>query len=155
VLIFFASLTSTISISEIPITFLIEEYKLSRVKATLFTAAVTLVMSTLCALSFNVLDNVKLFGMNLFDLMNYAASNVFMLIGGLFTAIYVGWFLDRKIVRDQFTNGGRLRGSAQPYVIFVCAMWRPFRYCSSSCFSQASFEPCGSCLTQSAWWQWA
>jgi len=118
VLIFFASLTSTISISEIPITFLIEEYKLSRVKATLFTAAVTLVMSTLCALSFNVLDNVKLFGMNLFDLMNYAASNVFMLIGGLFTAIYVGWFLDRKIVRDQFTNGGRLRGSAQPYVIF-------------------------------------
>jgi len=118
VLVFIASLTSTISMSEIPITFMIEEHHISRNRATLITAIITFVMAVVCALSFNVLEDVKLFGMNLFDLMNYAASNVFMLLGGLFTAVYVGWFLDRKIVTQQFTNNGQLKGAAQPWIIF-------------------------------------
>ena len=117
-LVFFASLTSTISLSEIPITFLIEEHKQSRPKAILWTALFTFVLATLAALSFNVLDDIKLFGKNIFDIMDYAASNVFMLLGGLFTAVYVGWILDRKVVHDQLTNGGRLKGTAEPYLIF-------------------------------------
>jgi len=118
-LVFFASLTSTISLSEIPITFLIEEHKLSRPRAIGWVALFTLFLSTLAALSFNVLDGIKLFGMGIFDLMDYAASNVFMLLGGLFTAVYVGWILDRKIVHDQLTNGGQLKASwVEPYLIF-------------------------------------
>ena len=117
-LVFFASLTSTISLSEIPITFFVEEYNVSRRKATLWCAALTVVISTLSALSFNVLDHVTLAGMNLFDIFNYAASNVFMLMGGLFTAVYVGWFMDRAIIERQLTNGGALRSRVQGYVIF-------------------------------------
>ena len=117
-LVFFASLTSTISLSEIPITFLIEEHKLTRPKAINWTALITFALATIAALSFNVLDDVKLFDKNIFDLMDYAASNIFMLLGGLFTAVYVGWFLDRKVIHDQLTNGGRLKGTAEPYLIF-------------------------------------
>ena len=117
-LVFFASLTSTISLSEIPITFLIEEHKMSRPRAIVWTALLTLTLSTLAALSFNVLGDVKLFDMNIFDLMDYTASNVFMLLGGLFTAVYVGWILDRKVVHDQMTNGGLLKGAMEPYLIF-------------------------------------
>ncbi len=117
-LVFFASLTSTISLSEIPITFLIEEHKLSRPRAIAWTALFTFALAVLAALSFNALDDVKLWDKNIFDMMDYAASNIFMLIGGLFTAVYVGWILDRKVVHDQLTNGGRLKGSAEPYLIF-------------------------------------
>ena len=118
-LVFFASLTSTISLSEIPITFLIEERKLSRPRAINWTALFTFVLATIAALSFNVLDDVKLWGKNIFDMMDYAASNIFMLLGGLFTAVYVGWILDRKVVHDQLTNGGRLKGTlVEPYLIF-------------------------------------
>ncbi len=118
-LVFFASLTSTISLSEIPITFLIEEHKLSRRVAILWSAFFTFILAVLAALSFNVLDDVKLFGKSIFDAMDYAASNIFMLIGGLFTAVYVGWILDRKIVHDQLTNGGRLKATVvEPYLIF-------------------------------------
>ena len=80
-LVFFASLTSTISLSEIPITFLIEEHKQSRPKAIMWTALFTFMLATLAALSFNVLDDIKLFGKNIFDMMDYAASNIFMLLG--------------------------------------------------------------------------
>lgn len=117
-LVFFASLTSTISLSEIPITFMIEEHKISRPRAIFWTALLTIVLAVVASLSFNVLDDVKLFGMSIFDLMDYSASNVFMLLGGLFTAVYVGWILDRKVVRDQLTNGGRLKGGMEPYLIF-------------------------------------
>ena len=118
-LVFFASLTSTISLSEIPITFLIEEHKLSRRVAIMWTALLSLILAVLAALSFNVLDDVVLFGKSIFDAMDYAASNIFMLIGGLFTAVYVGWILDRKVVHDQLTNGGRLKATVvEPYLIF-------------------------------------
>ena len=117
-LVFFASLTSTISLSEIPITFLIEEHKTSRPVAIVWTAVITLVLSTVAALSFNVLDNVTLFGKRIFDVMDYAASNIFMLLGGLFTAMYVGWVMDRKVIHDQLTNGGKLKGAMEPYLIF-------------------------------------
>ena len=117
-LVFFASLTSTISLSEIPITFMIEEHKMSRPRAIAWTALFTLVLAVLAALSFNVLDDVKLWDKNIFDMMDYAASNIFMLLGGLFTAVYVGWILDRKVIRDQLTNGGRLKGAMEPYLVF-------------------------------------
>ena len=117
-LLFFASLTSTISISEIPITFLIEDHKMTRPRAIAWTALVTIALAVVAALSFNVLDDIKLWGKNIFDMMDYAASNIFMLIGGIFTALYVGWVMDRKIIHDQLTNGGRLKGTMEPYVLF-------------------------------------
>jgi Na+-dependent transporters of the SNF family len=118
-LVFFASLTSTISLSEIPITFMIEEHKMTRRIAIAWTALLTFTLAVLAALSFNVLDDVTIFGKNIFDAMDYAASNIFMLLGGLFTAVYVGWILDRKVVHDQLTNGGRLKGRVvEPYLIF-------------------------------------
>ena len=117
-LVFFASLTSTISLSEIPITFLIEEHKMSRPRAIAWTALITFALATVAAMSFNVLDSIKLWGKNIFDMMDYAASNIFMLIGGLFTAIYVGWIMDRKIVHEQLTNGGLLKARMEPFVVF-------------------------------------
>ncbi len=117
-LVFFASLTSTIALSEIPITFFQEEYHMSRNAATWWCAAAVGFISLLSALSFNVLDKVTLAGMNLFDVFNYAASNVFMLLGGLVTAVYVGWFLDRTIIHDQLTNHGTLTSRIERYTIF-------------------------------------
>lgn len=117
-LVFFASLTSTISLSEIPITFMIEEHKMSRPRAIAWTALFTFALAVIAALSFNVLDDIKLWGKNIFDMMDYAASNIFMLIGGVFTAVYVGWIMDRKVIHEQLTNGGRLKGRMEPYLLF-------------------------------------
>lgn len=119
ILLLFASLTSTISLSEIFISFLMEEHQLSRQKAIWASASIVVVLAVLCALSFNVLSSVKLFGMNLFDLFNYLSSNVFMLLGGLFTAVFVGWFLDRRIVAEQLTNRGRLNVPVMHYLM-IC-----------------------------------
>lgn len=125
VLLFFAALTSTISLSEIPITFISEEFKISRKKATFIVAIFTLVFAVLSALSFNMLSSIVVAEMNLFDLFNYLASNFFMLLGGLFTAIYVGWFLDKKVITAQLTNNGALRTRVQGAVVFCLRFIAP------------------------------
>ena len=118
VLLLFASLTSTISLSEISIAFSIEEHGQTRSRATLWCVLVVTSIATVCALSFNVLSDIKAFGMNIFDLLNYASANVFMLLGGLFTAVIVGWQLDRKIVNAQLSDGSRLAPTLVRTVVF-------------------------------------
>lgn len=119
VLLFFASITSTISLSEIPITFMIDEYKISRGKAIAITATLMTIIAVLSALSFSTLSNVTIFGKNIFDFLDYVGPNFFMLLGGLVTAIYVGWILKKTVVHDQLTNGGMHRSRfVQPYIIF-------------------------------------
>lgn len=118
-LLFFASITSTISLSEIPITFLIDEYKISRVKAIAITAVLMTIIAVLSALSFSTLSDVKLLGRNLFDFLDFVGPNFFMLLGGLVTAIYVGWVLKKDVIHEQLTNGGMHRSRfVQPYIIF-------------------------------------
>ena len=118
-LLFFASITSTISLSEIPITFMIDEYKISRVKAIAITAVLMTIIAVLSALSFSTLSEVKLLGRNLFDFLDFVGPNFFMLLGGLVTAIYVGWVLKKDVIHEQLTNGGMHRSRfVQPYIIF-------------------------------------
>lgn len=117
ILLFFASITSTISLSEIPITFMIDEYKMSRTKAIIITAVLMSVIAVLSALSFSTLSEVKLLGRNIFDFLDFVGPNFFMLLGGLVTAIYVGWILKKDVVHNQLTNGGFRRSHfAIPYI---------------------------------------
>ena len=119
ILLFFASITSTISLSEIPITFMIDEYKLSRGKAIILTALQMGLVAVLSALSFSSLSNVTSIGKNIFDFLDFVGPNFFMLLGGLVTAIYVGWILKKDVIHNQLTNDGMHRSSfVQPYIIF-------------------------------------
>lgn len=107
-LLFFASITSTISMSEISITFFIEEYKMSRQKATSVNTGIAVVFGTLCSLSFGVLGGVKIFGKTIFDFFDYVSSNILLPLGGILICLFVGWVLDKRFLHDEITNHGRL-----------------------------------------------
>ncbi|MFI3239741.1 MAG: sodium-dependent transporter [Bacteroidales bacterium] len=100
-LLFFASITSTISMSEISISYFIEEFKVSRAKAAAFSTSIAVVFGVLCALSFGPLADVKLFDLTFFDFFNRVSSEIMLPIGGFFYVLFVGWVLDRKMVRQQ------------------------------------------------------
>ena len=58
-------------------------------------------------------------GVALFDFFDYVASNIMLPVGGMLIAIFTGWYLDKKIVRDEITNKGTLRARYLPVVIFI------------------------------------
>lgn len=118
VLLFFASITSTISMSEIFITFCTEEHAMSRKKATRLNTIIAIVLGTLCALSFNVLADLKIFGKTIFDLFDYVSSNILLPIGGFILAVFVGWIMDKRIVKEQLTNKGTLNVRSMKLIIF-------------------------------------
>jgi NSS family neurotransmitter:Na+ symporter len=67
---------------------------------------IAIVFGALCALSFNVLKDVKVWDFTIFDIFEYVSSNILLPVGGLFFAWFVGWYIDKKIVTEQFTNYG-------------------------------------------------
>lgn len=108
-LLIIASLTSTISMSEVSIVYLTEEKGISRNKATVLNTAIAMFFSVICALSFGCLKDWSFFGLfniNLFVSFDFLTSNILMPLGGLVFSIYVGWFLDRKIIKEQLSCNG-------------------------------------------------
>lgn len=106
VLLFVASLTSTISMFEIVIAFLVRSRGMGRVGAVSLTIGVVAVLAALCSLSFGPLADVKLLDMNFFNLFDYVSSNVCLPLGGMLISIFVGWVVDRKIVWHELAGPG-------------------------------------------------
>ncbi len=116
-----AALSSSISMMEVGVAYLVEEKKLTRHKATILLFLITLVVGVLCSLSFGVLSGVKLFGNTIFNFCDRLASNFLMTIGALLFSIFVGWRMDKSAVKDELTNNGQLRGTGKifPVVYFL------------------------------------
>lgn len=112
-MLFLASVTSTISMSEISISFFAEQWKLSRGKACWINLLIALTFGVLCALSFGPLSSL-----DMFSIFNNATSNVLLPLGGMLLSIFAGWVLDRKVLRAQLTNGGPHRKMAWHLVVF-------------------------------------
>lgn len=119
-LLFVASITSIVSVAEIFISVLCDQYKMSRKKATGLACSIGLVLSLLCALSLGPCRELIFNGTSLFDIFDYVASNILMPLGGMFCSIFVGWVIDRRYIKDQVTNNGELRFPLlRPLVFFL------------------------------------
>ena len=116
-----AALSSSISMMEVGVAYLVEEKKQPRHKATVLLFVVTLVIGVLCALSFGTLSGVKLFGNTIFNFCDKLASNFLMTVGALLFSVFVGWKMDKAAVREELTNGGSLRGANKlfPIIYFL------------------------------------
>lgn len=117
-LLFMASITSTISMSEISIAYFSEEHKMSRNNASLLNTVIAIVLGSLCALSFNVMGDFKIFGMTLFELFDYVSSNILLPLGGVFFSVIVGWVISKHIVKDEITNHGAIKVRSMGAIMF-------------------------------------
>jgi NSS family neurotransmitter:Na+ symporter len=101
-----AALTSSISMLEVGVAYLVEEKRLSRRKAVVVLFVFCWVLGTICSLSFGPLSGFKIFGNTIFSFCDRLVSIFLMTFGGLLFTIFVGWKMKRADVRDEFTSGG-------------------------------------------------
>jgi NSS family neurotransmitter:Na+ symporter len=113
-----AATGAMLSMMEVPVVILHERFGMSRTKATVLTIAVLVVMGSSCALTNNVLADFKLFGMNIFDLFDFASSNVLLPLGGIAVALFVGWVWGRDNFQRALSNQGALHNAAVTGVVF-------------------------------------
>jgi len=101
-LVTFAAITSSISLVEPAIAWLIERLKTTRAKAALVVGGLAWLMGLGSAFSFNIWEDLHFVrGMTFFDLMDYVSNNILLPLGGVLIALFAGWGIDQQITRDQ------------------------------------------------------
>lgn len=122
-LLLIASLTSTISLSEVGVAFCVEHWHFSRRKALAVTIGIVTFFGIFCALSFGPLSSVKIFGMTIFDVFDYVTSNIFLPLGGMLVSIFVGWIVDRATVDYQLSPAPRILRKVIIFLLrYICPL---------------------------------
>lgn len=101
VLLVFAAWTSSISLIEPAVAWLVERKGMSRNKASAICGFVTWFVGLGTVFSFNIWADYKVFDKTLFDLLDFLTSNIMLPLGGLLIAIFVGWTMRESSVRDE------------------------------------------------------
>ena len=114
-----AALTSLISLHEVSTAFFHEELRIGRKKAALIVTLSCSVLGAFCSLSLGGYEVMSFLGKTLFDIFDFVTGQVFLPVCGFLTCLMVGWYLPHKLVRDEFTNWGTLRGSLFHVYIFA------------------------------------
>lgn len=128
ILLYFATITSAISIIEPMAAYLIEAVpSLGRKKATLILFGVVWVSGIFVALGFNEWSAVTIFGLNIFDTLDALTSRFVMPISAMLSAVFIGWYMQRKLVQSEIHLTGWqwslwffiIRYVAPPCILFV------------------------------------
>ncbi len=120
-----AALTSAISMLEVGVAFLTDEWKMNRRRATLLLAFLCWLVGILCSLSFGPLAHLKLLGYTFFDFLDHLCSDWLLPLGGLIFTLFVGWKMSKADVRDEFTNEGTVNTRIFGVVYFLMRYLAP------------------------------
>jgi NSS family neurotransmitter:Na+ symporter len=96
VMLVIAALTSSISLIEPAVAWLVENKDFSREKACVWTGLATWLLGLGTVFSFNVWSNVKFFDRSIFQLLDYLTANLMLPIGGFCIAIFAGWIMKQQ-----------------------------------------------------------
>lgn len=109
IVLFFAALTSSISLLEVVVAFLSEEFKMKRSWAT-FTASLSVtIVAVLCSLSLGLLNDWTICKLPLFDFLDKLSADFLLPIGGLLFVIFAGWKMSDEEYFDELSNGNTLK----------------------------------------------
>ncbi len=124
VLVFFAALTSSISIMEAIVSSIIDKFKISRVKATLFTFAFGIIVGIVVCLGYNIwyfeytLPNGT--AGQILDILDYVSNSLMLPIVALFTCLLI-WVCSPKSITDEieYGLGNKAFGRENLYIIMI------------------------------------
>lgn len=103
-----AALTSTMSLLEVVVSYTIEKFNMDRKKAVAICTLLITVLGVFASLSNGPLSGEVFFGKNFFDFLDYLTANYFLTIAAFITSLFVGWKLDKSIIKNQLTNEGAI-----------------------------------------------
>lgn len=101
-----AALTSSVSLLEVVVAYLIDQKGMARKKAVYGTGAIMTVTGILSSLSLGVMSGVTFLGVGVFDFFDILTDKIFLAIGGLLLAVFVGWVVKKEDLEAELTNEG-------------------------------------------------
>lgn len=105
ILLLFAAWTSSISLLEPAVAWLVENRGIARARSAAIAGLIAWVLGIGSVLSFNLWQDYRLFDKTYFDIMEYVTSNIMLPLGGLLIAVFTAWFMSRKAVIEELGLG--------------------------------------------------
>lgn len=101
----FAGITSAISMLEPTVFYLINRFNFSRLKAAFICSLFFYILGIFALLS-NITqysELLKIGSKGLFDWLDFVTSTTLVPIGGILVLVFVGYFMDKKRIKDELT----------------------------------------------------
>ena len=125
VLLAVAALTSTISLLEVIVAYLVEEVHLSRRWSTVLASVACMAVGVFASLSLRDGSGIALGGKSFFDCLDFLSSNILLPLGALLIVVFVGWILGKTAFFEEITNGGKLKLSLKGVIYFIIKFVAP------------------------------
>lgn len=106
-LVFFAALTSSISLMETVVSIVQDKWKFSRRNSTLTVLGISVVLGLLSTLGYSELGEVTIFGFQFLDFFDFVSNSVLMPIVAFLTCIFVGFVITPKVLTDEIELSGK------------------------------------------------
>ena len=100
-LVFFAALTSAISLMETIVSILRDKLGWTRKGTCVFVTILALVMGAPSSLGFGPLSFISWMGMSVLDIMDFISNSVLMPIVAFFTCIFIGFVIKPSAIADE------------------------------------------------------
>lgn len=103
-----AAWTSAISLMEPAAAWLVEKFGWHRIPACTVLGVIVWALGVAALGSFNFMSDVTIAGFNVFDFLDFMTANVMLPLGGLFIAIFAGWFMKKKMAENELAMSSPL-----------------------------------------------
>ncbi len=104
VLLVLATLTSAISLHEVPTAYISEAWNVKRTHAATIVTVICCLLGILCSLSMGILSDVTLFDKNIFELFDYTTTTLMLPLCGILITVFIGWKVNKYLIVSELTN---------------------------------------------------
>ena len=122
-MVIFAALTSAMSVMEAIVASMIDQFHMSRKKATAIETGIALFGGIIVCLGYNVLYfEAKLPNgavAQILDIMDYISNNILMPVVAIGTCILIGWIVKPQYVIDEIEKNGSKFGRRKLYIVMI------------------------------------
>jgi len=109
IMVFFAALTSSISLMETVVSTLLDKVKINRKLCSGLVLVFCLIIGSLSSLGYSAWSEFTLIGMQILDFFDFISNSIIMPIVALATAIFVGFFLKPRAVIEEVEISGEFK----------------------------------------------
>lgn len=126
-LVFFAALTSSISLMETVVSIFIDKFGWSRKVTCIFVLILCIVLGLPSSLGFSLLDFINWGGMTILDIFDFITNSVIMPIVAFLTCIFVGYILKPQVLSEEIGLNGKFKSRRMfeviiKYIAPVCIL---------------------------------
>lgn len=108
-LVFFAALTSSISLMETVVSIVCDKFKIGRKLSCVLVFTFSALLGLVSTLGYSIWSSVTVIGLQFLDFFDFISNSVLMPVVAFFTCVFVGYVIKPKTIADEVELSGNFK----------------------------------------------